>query len=149
MKLKSIAFCLKFKLLAFKINFFVRYVPLNNVRESSETQKLKLQERMSGIKERPELSSLNIKNKHKFKRSLTREQLDPMAECKFIKFILFTYLNFFFLVLNEINERADWLAEMEELGEAKQHRRIIHDQIAERLRLIKQLEKRKENGEVK
>lgn len=35
--------------------------------------------------------------------------------------------------MQEIYERANWLAEMEELGEAKPHRQIIHSQIAERL----------------
>lgn len=45
-------------------------------------------------------------------------------------------------MLNEIYERADWLAEMEELGEGRPHKAIIHGQIAERLRMIKQLEKR-------
>lgn len=34
--------------------------------------------------------------------------------------------------MQEIYERADWLAEMEELGEAKPHRQVIHFQIAER-----------------
>lgn len=47
-------------------------------------------------------------------------------------------------MLNEIYERADWLAEMEELGEGRPHKAIIHGQIAERLRMIKQLEKRNE-----
>lgn len=47
--------------------------------------------------------------------------------------------------MQEIYERADWLADMEELGEAKQHRAVIHAQIADRLRMIKQLEKAKSN----
>lgn len=48
--------------------------------------------------------------------------------------------------MQEIYERADWLAEMEELGEAKPHRQVIHSQIAERLRLIKEFEKKKFNA---
>lgn len=46
--------------------------------------------------------------------------------------------------MNEIYERADWLAEMEDLGEGKNHRTVIHLQIAERLRKVKQLEKQRQ-----
>lgn len=42
--------------------------------------------------------------------------------------------------MNEIYERAEWLSEMEELGEGKKHRIIIQDQIAEKLRQLKQIE---------
>ena len=49
---------------------------------------------------------------------------------------------FLFVVLNEIYERADWLAEMEEIGEGRAHRPVIQAQIAERLRLIKKLEQK-------
>lgn len=48
--------------------------------------------------------------------------------------------------MNEIQERADWLAEMEALGEAKEHRPVILAQIAERLRRVKQLERRRHDG---
>lgn len=37
---------------------------------------------MSGIKERPELSGLSIKNKHKFKRRPTKAPEDPIDDCK-------------------------------------------------------------------
>lgn len=47
--------------------------------------------------------------------------------------------------MQEIYERADWLAEMEQLGEAKPHRQIIHSQISERLRMIKDFEKKNLN----
>lgn len=43
-------------------------------------------------------------------------------------------------MLQQINERAEWLAEMEELGEGKRYRDEIREQIAERLRHIKALE---------
>lgn len=46
----------------------------------------------------------------------------------------------FFKVLEQINERAEWLAEMEELGEGKRYRDEIREQIAERLRQIKALQ---------
>lgn len=47
--------------------------------------------------------------------------------------------------MTEIYERADWLAEMEAIGEGKNHRHIIRSQIAERLRQVKMLEKRRQN----
>nr|XP_034830787.1 UPF0193 protein EVG1 homolog [Maniola hyperantus] len=37
-------------------------------------------------------------------------------------------------LVTQIRERAEWLAEMEELGHAGPHRELIKDQIAERLR---------------
>lgn len=46
----------------------------------------------------------------------------------------------FSLVLIQITERAEWFAEMEELGEGKKYRNEIHTQIAQRLRKIKQIE---------
>lgn len=46
------------------------------------------------------------------------------------------------LVLVQINERAEWLAEMEELGQGKKYRDEIREQIAERLRHIKSLERK-------
>ncbi|KAM3964411.1 UPF0193 protein EVG1 homolog [Aphomia sociella] len=39
-------------------------------------------------------------------------------------------------LVTQIRERAEWLAEMEYLGEAGQHREIINDQIAERMRAL-------------
>lgn len=45
--------------------------------------------------------------------------------------------------MQEIRERADWLNEMEQLGEGKKHRSQIVNEIAERLRIVKQLEKGK------
>ncbi|XP_068631648.1 UPF0193 protein EVG1 homolog [Battus philenor] len=39
-------------------------------------------------------------------------------------------------LVSQIRERADWLAEMEVLGEADGHREIIQDQIAERMRAL-------------
>lgn len=51
-----------------------------------------------------------------------------------------------YVVLNEIYERADWLAEMESLGEGKKHREVIQSQIADRLRMIKKLEVEREKS---
>ncbi|XP_077285848.1 uncharacterized protein LOC143911019 [Arctopsyche grandis] len=39
-------------------------------------------------------------------------------------------------LLQQIKERADWLEEMEALGEGAKHREAIHHQIAERIRKI-------------
>lgn len=107
---------------------------------------------MSGIKQHPELSGLKVTAKQKYKRNSPRNQ-DPVAECKANKSSQIASDNLrwdfvSFIVLNEIYERADWLAEMEELGEGRPHKAIIHGQIAERLRMIKQLEKRKEEQPV-
>lgn len=44
-------------------------------------------------------------------------------------------------MLKEIGERAEWLSEMEALGQAKKYKDIMMNQIAERMRLIKQIEK--------
>ena len=54
----------------------------------------------------------------------------------------FVFKNFLntFQVLQQINERAEWLAEMEELGEGKRYRDEIREQIALRLRQIKAIE---------
>jgi len=43
-------------------------------------------------------------------------------------------------VLDQINERAEWLTEMESMGQGKKYRPEIRDQIAERLRRIQALE---------
>ncbi|XP_061713533.1 UPF0193 protein EVG1 homolog [Cydia pomonella] len=42
-------------------------------------------------------------------------------------------------LLTQIRERAEWLAEMEDLGHAAPHREIVRDQIAERLRALDSL----------
>lgn len=51
-------------------------------------------------------------------------------------------LNFFcsFPVLHEIQERVDWLEEMEKLGEGHKYKQKIKSEIEERLRLIKRLQ---------
>lgn len=42
--------------------------------------------------------------------------------------------------MDQINERADWLVEMEALGEGKKYAAEIRDQISERLHRIRALE---------
>lgn len=107
---------------------YEKYIPIHALKEPSEKQKLRLQEKMSGISHHPELDSrkLHSKFKHAKNGTVKVEKPDEMME-----------------LLNEIYERADWLAEMEELGEGKKHRSIIQSQIAERLRMIKEIEKKR------
>lgn len=45
-----------------------------------------------------------------------------------------------FLVLHEIQERMDWLEEMEKLGEGHIYKPLIKSEIQERLCLIKRLQ---------
>lgn len=47
-------------------------------------------------------------------------------------------------VFQEIQERIDWLQEMDELGEGKKYKTIIRNQIDERMRLIQQIKKKRE-----
>lgn len=44
------------------------------------------------------------------------------------------------LVLHEIQERMDWLEEMEKLGEGHKYKGLIKSEIEERLRSIKRLQ---------
>lgn len=44
-------------------------------------------------------------------------------------------------VINEIRDRTDWLEDMKKLGQGRNHRAMIQNQIAEKLREIKRLEK--------
>lgn len=115
--------------------FSSRFVPIKNLREPSHLQKLRLQELMSGLKHHPELDSVKVKNSQKYKPRKSHIAYDPMKTCESRDELKLSYCfdqMFFNLVMQEIYERADWLAEMEELGEAKPHRQIIHFQIAER-----------------
>ncbi|XP_055643694.1 UPF0193 protein EVG1 homolog [Toxorhynchites rutilus septentrionalis] len=88
-----------------------------------EKTKLKLQEEMAGCKIIPDDGR---------KRTLRRQSegdlefVAPDREAE---------------LLEEINERIEWLAEMETLGEGKKHRPVIHAQIADRLNELKRLEK--------
>ena len=106
-----------------------KYVPKVSTRMDSQKAKQQLQERMSGLKEYPELDKFTLKNKDKHRRNnCPIHSDDQTAE-----------------LLNEIYERIDWLKEMEDLGEAKKHRQIINAQITERLRDIKAIEDKMAN----
>ena len=106
-----------------------KYIPKVSTRIDSQKAKQQLQERMSGLKEYPELDkfTFNTKDKHR-RNNCPIHSDDQTAE-----------------LLNEIYERIDWLKEMEHLGEAKQHRQIINAQIKERLREIKTIEQKMAN----
>lgn len=105
------------------ISSFHRYVPKVTSRNNDKA-KQQLQERMSGLKEYPELDklTLNTKDKHR-KNGNKMHSNDRIAE-----------------LLNEIYERIEWLKEMNELGEGKKHRQVIDAQVTERLREIKRIE---------
>ncbi|XP_026333041.1 UPF0193 protein EVG1 homolog [Hyposmocoma kahamanoa] len=52
-------------------------------------------------------------------------------------------------LISQIRERAEWIAEMEDLGHAAPHREIIREQIAERVRALDALGVDSECGSVK
>ncbi|XP_059613083.1 UPF0193 protein EVG1 homolog [Phlebotomus argentipes] len=107
-----------------------RYIPKYPWKVPSETAKHRLQEVMSGLKYFPDPDANAHKYRHR-KKSPKLEERDQICE-----------------LLSEIHERAEWLAEMEALGEGRRHRDVIHNQIAEKLRQIKMLERRNHRREL-
>ncbi|XP_004526916.1 UPF0193 protein EVG1 homolog [Ceratitis capitata] len=97
------------------------YRPKPTDRMPTEKEKKLLQEAMSGM----HLAEMSVKAKRK-----PRNKKDFHA----------TEEHVIDELLEQINERANWLAEMEELGEGKRFRNEVREQIAERLRHIKALE---------
>lgn len=88
--------------------------------------KQQLQERMSGMKIHPDLDKYALSNKDKHRRDRKKHHSnDRVAE-----------------LLKEINERIEWLKEMDLLGEGKKHRQVIDAQVTERLNEIRRLEER-------
>ena len=93
---------------------------------NNDKAKQQLQERMSGLKEYPELQKLTLNTKDKHRKNGNKiHSNDRIAE-----------------LLNEIYERIEWLKEMNELGEGKKHRQVIDAQVTERLREIKRIEEK-------
>lgn len=91
---------------------------------NNDKAKQQLQERMSGLKEYPELDKLTLNTKDKHRKNGNKiHSNDRIAE-----------------LLKEIYERIEWLKEMNALGEAKKHRQVIDAQVTERLREIKRIE---------
>lgn len=88
--------------------------------------KQQLQERMSGMKVYPDLDKYELRTKDKYRRDRKKPHSnDRIAE-----------------LLKEINERIEWLKEMDALGEGKKHRQVIDAQVTERLNEIQRLEER-------
>ncbi|KAG5672138.1 hypothetical protein PVAND_002292 [Polypedilum vanderplanki] len=102
-----------------------KYVP-KVISRNNEKVKQQLQERMSGMKEYPELDKIELKTTDKHRKNGNRfYSNDRIAE-----------------LLKEIYERIEWLKEMNELGEGKKHRQVIDAQVTERLREIKSIEEK-------
>lgn len=78
------------------------------------------------MKEYPDLDKYAISTKEKHRRDGKKiYSNDRIAE-----------------LLKEINERIEWLKEMDSLGEGKKHRQVIDAQVTERLNEISRLEMR-------
>ena len=92
---------------------------------NNDKAKQQLQERMSGLKEYPELDRFTLHTKEKHRKNGKIHSNDRVAE-----------------LLKEIYERIEWLKEMDELGEGKKHRQVIDAQVTERLREIKKIEEK-------
>ncbi|CAD7082427.1 unnamed protein product [Hermetia illucens] len=107
-----------------------KYIPTPDSRESVEKAKLRLQETMSGTKLSPTSNARRKRERNEPKII----QIDPQDRINEL--------------MEQITERADWLTEMESLGEGKQYRPMIKSQIADRLREIKSLEKRLAKGKL-
>lgn len=117
------------------------YRPKPNGKFTSEKAKKDLQEKMSGIRVSAGIKPTRRPSKQEF------EVLDDDGRINesgfsFVKYFQFLYT--FLLVLEQIEERAEWLAEMEELGEGKKYRDEIRNQIADKLRAIKMIERKKQ-----
>ncbi|XP_055592098.1 UPF0193 protein EVG1 homolog [Uranotaenia lowii] len=100
-----------------------KYTP-KEVKQPIEKTKLKLQEQMAGCKIFPDDGRRKVTRRQSDSELLEYNMPDREAE-----------------LLEEINERVEWLSEMEALGEGKKHRQVIHAQIADRLNELKRLEK--------
>lgn len=117
------------------------YRPKPNGKFPSEKAKKDLQEKMSGIR----LSTGGLKpmrrpSQQEFEVLGDNERIN---ESEYVE----TFEHFYIIltaVLEQIEERAEWLAEMEELGEGKKYRDEIRNQIADKLRAIKMIERKKQ-----
>ncbi|ETN63274.1 hypothetical protein AND_005016 [Anopheles darlingi] len=103
-----------------------KYVP-HKPKEPIEKMKQKLQEQMSGIKVFPD----DGRRRQRVVRSKSEDCMDFAVPDRASE------------LLEEINERVQWLEEMEALGEGKKHRATIQLQIAEKLNELKRLERSK------
>lgn len=102
-----------------------KYPAAKEAKPPLERIKLKLQEEMAGCKLLPD----DGRRRKRVVRRASDGELEYAVHDREAE------------LLEEINERVEWLAEMEALGEGKKHRQVIHAQIAERLNEIKRLER--------
>lgn len=113
-----------------------RYVPPPSTKDPCEKQKVRLQAVMSGIEE------VDEGNCDESPEPSAEDAEDPIDERKKVISLLFSsnIIRFLSIVLREIEERTAWLNDMIALGEGKQHKQQIMNEIAERLRLIREIE---------
>ncbi|XP_055376722.1 UPF0193 protein EVG1 homolog [Condylostylus longicornis] len=107
-----------------------RYRPPPNLRVPTDLAKLKLQETMCGHK----LPLTH--NKIKYRPSMYKKKQEEIS-----------YEEQIDEILQEIDERADWLAEMDQIGEGQKYRGLIQQQIASKLREIRALQRRMDDIE--
>lgn len=118
------------------------YRPKPNGKFPSEKAKKDLQEQMSGIRLSAGFNKpLRRPSQQEFEVIDDDERIN---ESEYLQAIVLSYISCDFItVLAQIDERAEWLAEMEELGEGKRYRDEIRNQIADKLRAIKMIERKK------
>lgn len=106
---------------------------------------------MSGLKQYQSLDDCKQR-----KKAIVTDDIvvDPVDQCMIYDYVCYrsTLLDNIilvgaFVVLREISERAEWIKEMEEIGEDKKYRAIIRAEIAERLNRIKHLDKSRGQNE--
>lgn len=139
----------------YSLNVVHRYIPKNF--EPAELKKVKLQEQMSGLKHDFSAEIETNLQKASAQADDDESEIDPIDECKnfdmgaiqtfgltwihalcVLDLILISF--FVSIVLHEIQERMDWLEEMEKLGEGRSYKALIKSEIEERLRAIKRLQ---------
>lgn len=114
-------------------------------REPTHIAKKRLQEKMSGMKGTPR----KVKSRASHQNAIgeldeltevyqqIQERKKQICKCNSLRMLIeWNYVT----VLDEISERASWLDEMEKLGQGRQHRSVIQNQITEKFREIKRLE---------
>lgn len=115
-------------------------------RETSEKAKKRLQEDMSGIKGTPKRRPTKKINSSQEEIPDSFQRIQQRKKNLVLLPIHSQLVNL--SVLAEIGERSDWLADMEELGQGKKYRSMIQNQIAEKLREIKRLEKNQHKADL-
>lgn len=117
-------------------------------REPTDLAKKRLQATMSGIKGTPRTARRGKRQTGNLGANdeVVLDAHQQIQMCRWLKFKYYIHKNIFNIsillsVLDEIKDRAEWLDDMERLGQGKKPRTMIQSQIAEKLREIKRLEK--------